>query len=268
MEQLFDLHIHSRHSSDSETPVSMIFESARRRGLSGIAVTDHDMFSGAEEALMLAPPDLLIVPGIELSTEYGHMLCYFLREDPKKAGLKKGKNGFFSFQEVCAFAKSQDALLFAAHPYRSRLFTEDILPQLCGIEAFNGGNTARKEWANEQAMALAERKELPFSAGSDAHVAQQVGTGARIFDLPELASLKDLRQKLCMPGGAVYGKYSPTVIEAFLHARNYLGKKKYKRALRQYCKAAAGCILDPLAPLRTSTRMIAHGTVFEIGGSR
>lgn len=266
MEQRFDLHIHSRHSYDCETPLAAVFEAARRRGLSGLAIADHDSFSGTEEALSLAPRDLLIIPAVELSTEYGHILCYFLHEDPVRAGLKKDSEGFFPFREVTAFARSQDALLFAAHPYRGNRFSEDILPDLTGVEVFNGGNTGRKQYANDKAAELAARRRLPVSAGSDAHLARQVGAAARIFDLPEGASVTEVRARLTMSGGRYYGSYSPMAAEALHYAKLRLRSGQYRRALRQCGKAAAGLILDPLAPLRSDTKAIARGAVFEIGG--
>lgn len=267
MQQRFDLHIHSQYSYDCETPLAAIFESARRQGLSGVAIADHDSFSGSEEALGHAPAGLLIIPAVELSTERGHILCYFLKEDPQKAGLRKNAEGFFPFREVCAFAESQGALLFAAHPYRGHRFSETMLPDLCGVEAFNGGNTGRKQRANDQAMTLAERKHLPVSAGSDAHLPWQIGTVARIFDSPAGATLIDLRQALAAPGGRIFGGYSPMTGEALFYAKWHFRRGEYRRALRQCGKAAAGCVLDPLAPLRSDTRCIARGAVFEIGGS-
>ena len=267
MEQLFDLHVHSCHSIDCETPLADIFERARRRGLSGVAITDHDSFGGSAEALALAPKDLLIVPGAELSTEYGHILCYFLRCDPREAGLRKGKDGFFPFAEVRAFAESQGALLFAAHPYRGDRFTEELLPALAGVEAFNGGNTPRKQAANDRALALVRQRGLPASAGSDAHVASAVGNGARALDLPEGPTLAQFRAALETPGGRVYGHYSPAGPEQRWYIRLQLQRKRPRAAVRHLVKALAGTLLyDPLAPWRPDTRAVARGAYFETGG--
>ena len=169
---------------------------------------------------------------------------------------------------MCAFARAQNAVLFAAHPYRGTRFTEELLPRLRGIEAFNGGNTPRKQEANDRAMELARRRALPFSAGSDAHTASAVGRVARILDLPESPSLADFRAALEAPGGALYGSYSPAGPEHFWYARMFFGRGKYKTAARQLGKGLAGALLyDPLAPVRRSTRAVAHGAIFEIGGS-
>ena len=66
-----DLHTHSNSSDGSDTPAKLI-EIAALAGLSAIALTDHDTVEGIDEALAAGEsyPDLEVIPGIELSTEY------------------------------------------------------------------------------------------------------------------------------------------------------------------------------------------------------
>ena len=45
-----DLHMHTDHSPDCATPVDVLLETAKRRGLGAIAITDHNEISGALEA--------------------------------------------------------------------------------------------------------------------------------------------------------------------------------------------------------------------------
>src|SRR4051794_27505152 len=45
-----DLHMHTDHSPDCATPVDVLLDTAKRRGLGAIAVTDHNEISGALEA--------------------------------------------------------------------------------------------------------------------------------------------------------------------------------------------------------------------------
>ena len=49
-----DLHMHTDHSPDCATPVEVLLETARDRGLGAIAITDHNEVSGALEARRLA----------------------------------------------------------------------------------------------------------------------------------------------------------------------------------------------------------------------
>ena len=74
-----DLHIHT-HYSDGVMSPSEIIEYAKRKNLLAISVTDHDTVNGIDESIKLASKtDLILIPGIELSTEYQsseiHILC-------------------------------------------------------------------------------------------------------------------------------------------------------------------------------------------------
>jgi predicted metal-dependent phosphoesterase TrpH len=78
-----DLHIHSNASDGRLSPEEIVGESARR-GLSVIALTDHDTISGLASALAKAEafPELKLIPGVELSTDASqgevHILGYFI----------------------------------------------------------------------------------------------------------------------------------------------------------------------------------------------
>ncbi|ACX52567.1 PHP domain protein [Ammonifex degensii KC4] len=89
MTLLFDLHVHTMASDGAETPAEVVAR-AKSIGLAGIAVTDHDTVAGLAEALEAAKKEnLLVVPGVEISTEEGereiHILGYFL--DPTHPNL-------------------------------------------------------------------------------------------------------------------------------------------------------------------------------------
>ena len=66
-----ELHCHTVHS-DGDFTVSELIETAKERGLRGICLTDHNSYSGREEAA--EEKDLVILQGIEWTTYFGHML--------------------------------------------------------------------------------------------------------------------------------------------------------------------------------------------------
>ncbi len=82
-----DLHTHSSVSDGTETPAELI-AAAVEAGLGAVALTDHDSTAGWDEAFAAAASTgLEVVPGMELSTNYGpasvHMLAYlFDPSDP------------------------------------------------------------------------------------------------------------------------------------------------------------------------------------------
>jgi predicted metal-dependent phosphoesterase TrpH len=78
-----DLHAHSTYSDGRLTPTELI-ERAASKGLEVLALTDHDCIDGTAEAQEAAQryPQLLFIPGVELSTDVPHgevhLLGYFL----------------------------------------------------------------------------------------------------------------------------------------------------------------------------------------------
>jgi predicted metal-dependent phosphoesterase TrpH len=76
-----DLHIHTTFSDGDMTPEEVVSE-AKRIGLAGIAITDHDEVAGVDVAMEAAGGDLEVVAGVELSTSEGkcdiHILGYLI----------------------------------------------------------------------------------------------------------------------------------------------------------------------------------------------
>ena len=70
-----DLHVHTDHS-DSVSSVDEVIDAARRRGLDGIALTDHETITTPTRELAA---DLIIIPGVEVETSEGHILVLALR---------------------------------------------------------------------------------------------------------------------------------------------------------------------------------------------
>lgn len=76
----YDLHIHSIHSDGTMRPEELV-RKAIARGLTGIALTDHDTVTGISDAVISANQlGCELIPGIELTTDYGasevHVLGY------------------------------------------------------------------------------------------------------------------------------------------------------------------------------------------------
>lgn len=76
-----DLHIHSHGASHDVSDATMtpqaIIKTALAENLDVISITDHNEISNVQAALEAAAGStLLVVPGVELSTPQGHLLCY------------------------------------------------------------------------------------------------------------------------------------------------------------------------------------------------
>lgn len=195
----FDLHIHTYYSKDAcNSPAEMI-EAAIQRGMSGIAITDHDSCEAHEHLRRNPPPQgFLVVPGVEVSTAEGHLLCI---------GTTLPRMKGFPVREVLREIKKAGGVAIPAHPFDKwragiRADTLDTLDIDC-LEVFNAAVTSRSY--NEKASAYAAVRCLSGTASSDAHHKSAAGIAHTEFDLPELsipALLEGLRR-----GGKPVGNY-------------------------------------------------------------
>jgi len=94
-----DLHIHTTCSDGTLTPGEVVLE-ARRLGLTAIAICDHDTLEGIAPGRQAAlGSTLLVVPGIELNTDYRgqevHVLGYAfdLEAEALREALRKMQGG-------------------------------------------------------------------------------------------------------------------------------------------------------------------------------
>lgn len=136
------------------------------------AVTDHDSVKGCHVTIELAKayPDILIIPGVEISTEQGDVLVLGTDQLPPKP---------WTPEAVVDFARSVGAVTSVAHPFReygmgnlARNYKFDA------IEILNGNSSSA---ANNEAKALAKSMGLPGTAGSDAHqVSELFSVNAKI----------------------------------------------------------------------------------------
>ena len=156
-----DLHIHTVYSSDSLVqPKSLVDMLVAHSFVKVAAVTDHDSVRGCRVAVELASafPDILIIPGVEITTPKGDMLVLGTSDLPPKP---------WDPENVADFARSIAGVSIIAHPYRLYGMGEQARNyKVDAIEVLNGGSSAA---ANDEAKTLAKSLGLPGTAGSDAH---------------------------------------------------------------------------------------------------
>jgi glycosyltransferase involved in cell wall biosynthesis len=180
-----DLHLHTDWSHDCSIPTEELLDQAEEIGLGAIAVTDHNVFGGALEAVELARGrDLVVIPGEEVKTDnQGEVIGLFLEEE-----IPRG----MSFADTVAAIREQGGLVYLPHPFDRLHAIPDpatIHRHLAEIDVFEVYNARLlRDSFNDEALRFARKYRLLQGAGSDAHVLQGVGTGAvrmRRFDGPE-----------------------------------------------------------------------------------
>jgi histidinol phosphatase-like PHP family hydrolase len=186
-----DLHMHTDHSPDCATPVDVLLETAKARGLGAIAVTDHNVISGAHEARDRADGIKVIVAEEVKTADQGEVIGLFI-EDHIPRGM--------TLEETIAEIHRQGGLVYVPHPFDRMHAVPDyehllnVVEDVDAIEVFNARVAVRS--FNEEAVKFARKYRIPGGAGSDSHVAQGLGSvriRMRDFDGPE-EFLESLRQ--------------------------------------------------------------------------
>jgi predicted metal-dependent phosphoesterase TrpH len=208
-----DLHTHTFFSGDGVSSPEENIAAARAKGLHGFAVTDHNTCDAItyliDEGLMredgLPVDGFLIIPGVEVSTDEGHLLCI-----GSTLPYLKGKPA----REVCEVIHEHGGLAIPPHAYDLfragiRYETLETLP-IDALEVFNAATTLRRY--NEHAYRYAQTRGLPMTAASDAHHSAALGTAYTILEtddfsvkgvLAQIVKSNELSQHYLTPGGSI-----------------------------------------------------------------
>jgi len=172
-----DLHCHTRASFDCLSAPRAVVRAAAERGLTHLAITDHDRIEGALEARELAPAGLTVIVGEEVRTRDGDLICLFLdRAIPP--GL--------SVEETISAAREQGGLVGIPHPFdrlRGSLLRESRMEEAgAGVDWVETYNARLVGRGNDRAAAYSRDRGLPGVAVSDAHSILEIGVAYNVLD--------------------------------------------------------------------------------------
>lgn len=169
-----DLHTHTRYSGDATTTLRQLVRYAKKRGLDGVAVTDHDTIRAALS--LIKQKRLLVIPGIEISTLQGHVLALNVTEQIEPR---------LSLSETVERTHQLGGIAIIAHP-------ATVLKNGLHLKTSSASNLDAVEVINSAAFPfflstylsqrLARRVGLPQTAGSDAHHPQEIGNAYTIIN--------------------------------------------------------------------------------------
>ena len=198
-----DLHCHTSASFDCLASPGSVVKAAASRGITHLAITDHDRIDGALRARDVAPPNLQVIVGEEVKTADGDLVALFLER-----AVVPGRPARETIDEV----RAQGGLVGIPHPfdkYRGSMLKDPRLEAIGTLVDWVEAHNARVVGGsgNERAAAFARELGLPGVAVSDAHSVIEVGVAYSIVEVdpgtPEgmLAALTNVQ---VMPGRASY----------------------------------------------------------------
>ncbi len=167
--KLYDLHIHTKWSRDSTADPRLVVKVSIKKGLSGIAITDHNEILGAYEAKKYAPEGFEVIIGEEIRTNQGDIIGLNIsdRINPK-----------VDVEEAIDRIKEQGGLVLLPHPIslsRRKIGGKilRILDRVDLIEVVNGRSFFIDNLLSKR---LAEKANKPGVGGSDAHFYFEIGS--------------------------------------------------------------------------------------------
>ncbi len=203
---IVDMHVHTvRGAADSSLLPEQLVEEARRIGLTGVNISEHDR---AWEPLQMEEfrktSGLFVSQGMEVATDMGHIIV---------VGLDRYVTGIRHAEELRRVLDEVGGFMAVAHPFR-HFFDPvhfrrdgrppfDMTPEEAAermpvfklvdeIEIANGGSTQQEnQFALEVAQALGKRG----TGGSDCHSTQGIGCFVTVFE-EELRSQEQMLEQL------------------------------------------------------------------------
>jgi predicted metal-dependent phosphoesterase TrpH len=188
-----DLHVHTTYSHDSViTPKDLIFY-AKKRGLDGVAVTDHDRIDGALK--IAKETDFLIVPGIEISSLNGHIIGLNVDE------LVPAK---LSVDETLDRIHDAGGIAVACHPvtFFKESLKGHISSRFDAVEVINSSSFPFN-YSVRRSGEIASRLGIARVAGSDAHYGPEIGYAYTLVNAESKVDevVNAVRKGLCSPHG-------------------------------------------------------------------
>ncbi|WP_293960340.1 PHP domain-containing protein [uncultured Fusobacterium sp.] len=199
-----DLHLHdNKYSTDSHISIEEIVREAKRKGLDGIALTNHENPDVVKEIDELVEKyDFVIFPGVEYLTKDGDIVAF---------GIDKLPEEQMSAQEFIEYVDKFGGTCTAAHPYRTNnRGLEDKLYTVKGLTAIEGYNGSTSDYHNGLAVKAGKELGIQVIGSSDAHVVEKVGVYATLLPY-KVKNVKELIEALktnrCKPLKYVNNNY-------------------------------------------------------------
>jgi predicted metal-dependent phosphoesterase TrpH len=174
-----DLHIHSQYSEDGTGTHLEIAKILKKKGLNGMAVTDHNTVEGGLSALKVASKDFIVIPGVEISTKDGHIIALNIKENIPRN---------LTVEETVEKIIDKGGIPIVPHLYRSLSGIKEkklkkIIKKVPAIEVFNSCSVLQ---TNLKTMKIAKKYNLGGTGGSDSHIPSFVGEAYTLVDTNNL----------------------------------------------------------------------------------
>lgn len=258
MKLILDMHVHSEKSFDSRQTLEAIVSECKRKGIDGVCICDHD----ASRVGLTHVDGVLVLGGVELSTEYGHLLGYLIDDTVEPTR---------DFHKALERIRAAHGIAVLAHPFeRVRDPRETVDARIDetaalfdGIEVENARGAQFVFRANEYARAAAKRVGARTFAGSDAHLTHEVGNAYIELEL-DAERLEDITREMlfeALKRGHVTAHMARESARLNTAKSQFIRMKKTHASAKRRCRCfvyAAKCCVYDLIYHKKEKKNVAH----------
>ena len=175
-----DLHTHSNYSEDAAGSAQEIMKYVKKKGLHGMAITDHNSIKGGRVAQKLSTNEFIVIPGVEISTVQGHLLGLNVTKD-----IPKNK----SVSETIEYVYDDGGIPIVTHLFRnmSGIKEQPLQQVLDRIDAIEVYNSCSLPTTNLKTAKVAKKNGLGGTGGSDSHEPAYAGNAYTMIDTTDLS---------------------------------------------------------------------------------
>lgn len=209
-----DCHCHTIYSKhwfwgfDSlNTPKEMI-RAAIKKGLNGLAITDHNTVKGSLVAKKNAKnyKNFVIITGAEIRTKFGEIIGLGIKEDiPMR----------LSIEETIEKIHDAGGIAVAPHPFGKYLFKKSVGEKIKMVDAVEVYNSTLTKVANTKALIISKKFKKPRTAGSDAHSIREIGNAGIICNDNPIEAILENKVK-------IFGKRTSLIDISYLITRKFI----------------------------------------------
>ncbi|OHC70477.1 MAG: metal-dependent phosphohydrolase [Rhodocyclales bacterium RIFCSPLOWO2_02_FULL_63_24] len=206
-----DTHCHTKHSYDNWLEPVDLIRRAKALGLDGVCITEHYSYEASAPVERIGREEgLLVLRGVEIATDRGHLLAYGVIDDGWNVW---GRDSYLPLEEVIERINELGGICAPAHPFRNvglASLMEGLLDlkDIAAVESHNGVNA---ESDNDLAIHASQHLGLPTLGGSDCHKTVAVGRCATEFSQP----VHDMASFIAaVKAGACRGAYYPNYMSS------------------------------------------------------
>jgi predicted metal-dependent phosphoesterase TrpH len=168
-----------------------IIKILKKKGLDGMAITDHNNIEGSLKAIKIAPKNFIVIPGIEISTSNGHIIALNVRETIQRE---------LSVEETVDKILDLGGIPIVPHLYRnmSGINKDNLMKIRSKVSVIEVFNSCSVPQSNLKTAKLAKELKLGGTGGSDSHNPKYVGWGYTTIDTTDFnvdSIISDINKK-------------------------------------------------------------------------